>query len=645
MEYNSLIISSLNQFKTRVNSFQTGENSRETLKMISNELDNVESLILIHSHKIGNYSVFLSEIQSLRLKILTIRKMNPTPQKKHSFFTQTLAKMKENYINKVSASFIRTENINSKDVDGEDILNNNQAFSKKKIKTENFDRNTKNPSKNENPMKNEFFMKNTNIQNEFRKTTLNNEIPQDYPLFPQRKSFDRVQANNPNSYFPDQNMKNTYQNININNNFANPNTLNSNISNNNYYKQYNSNNTKNTYKQQQQQFKENNDNNMNTSAGFVTAKDQLRLNNPSKYQPPQTDYQEAEDKPSAISTLNKKFQPPYKTSSKPQNKTPSSLLSKSKGNDDKIKGIDQKMIETIESEILDNSPKISWMDIAGLDSQKTKIIEMIVWPFSNPDIFKGIRAPPRGLLLFGPPGTGKTMIGKAIASDTNFTFFSISASSLTSKWVGEGEKMVKALFMLASAYQPAVIFIDEVDSLLCSRSENENEASRRIKTEFLCQMEGTNTNPNERLLFIGATNRPQELDDAALRRFVKKLYIPLPNHKGRASFLKNLIQKEMEMGNSYELDDNEIEEIVHETKGYSGADLRNLCAEAALNPIRDVIDITKLVKEKLRATNISDFKFALKQVKPTVSQKDLKQYLDWNKNYGTVQFNEDELEN
>ena len=124
----------------------------------------------------------------------------------------------------------------------------------------------------------------------------------------------------------------------------------------------------------------------------------------------------------------------------------------------------------------------------------------------------------------------------------------------------KGEKMVKALFMLASAYQPAVIFIDEVDSLLCSRSENENEASRRIKTEFLCQMEGTNTNPNERLLFIGATNRPQELDDAALRRFVKKLYIPLPNHKGRASFLKNLIQKEMEMGNSYELDDNEIEE-------------------------------------------------------------------------------------
>lgn len=115
--------------------------------------------------------------------------------------------------------------------------------------------------------------------------------------------------------------------------------------------------------------------------------------------------------------------------------------------------------------------------------------------------------------------------------------------------------MVKTLFSLAGMYQPSVVFIDEVDSLLCARTENENESSRRIKTEFLCQMDGANTNPNERILLIGATNRPQELDDAALRRFVKKLYIPLPNGTGRREFIVNLIEKEKEAGNKYEMDE------------------------------------------------------------------------------------------
>ncbi len=118
--------------------------------------------------------------------------------------------------------------------------------------------------------------------------------------------------------------------------------------------------------------------------------------------------------------------------------------------------------------------------------------------------------------------------------------------------------MVKTLFSLAGMYQPSVVFIDEVDSLLCARTENENESSRRIKTEFLCQMDGANTNANERILLIGATNRPQELDDAALRRFVKKLYIPLPNGFGRRQFIENLIEKEREMGNKYEIEEKVI---------------------------------------------------------------------------------------
>lgn len=136
---------------------------------------------------------------------------------------------------------------------------------------------------------------------------------------------------------------------------------------------------------------------------------------------------------------------------------------------------------------------IGWNDIAGLELAKKNINEIIIWPMLRPDIFRGLRAPPRGVLFFGPPGTGKTLLGKAIAAQSKSTFMSISASTLTSKWVGEGEKMVRTMFAIAAIHQPTVIFIDEIDSLLCARSESDMESSRRLKTEFLVQLDGANT--------------------------------------------------------------------------------------------------------------------------------------------------------
>ena len=142
-------------------------------------------------------------------------------------------------------------------------------------------------------------------------------------------------------------------------------------------------------------------------------------------------------------------------------------------------------MRSIEESILDHSPSVNWDDIKGLADVKRTLNETIVLPILKPEIFKGLLSPSRGILLYGPPGNGKTMLAKAIATECKSTFFNCSASTLTSKWMGEGEKLMKCLFALAAERAPAVIFIDEIDRIMGARGGQEHEASRRLKTEFL----------------------------------------------------------------------------------------------------------------------------------------------------------------
>uniref|UniRef100_A0A914YY50 AAA+ ATPase domain-containing protein n=1 Tax=Panagrolaimus superbus TaxID=310955 RepID=A0A914YY50_9BILA len=295
-----------------------------------------------------------------------------------------------------------------------------------------------------------------------------------------------------------------------------------------------------------------------------------------------------------------------------------------------LKHFEQHIIEHIESEILTSNNNVTWDAVAGLEQAKKTLREIVVFPFLRPDLFKGLRAPSKGVLLFGPPGTGKTLIAGCVANQARATFFNVSVSTVMSKWVGEGEKVVRALFQIARLKLPSIIFIDEIDALLSARKDGDHESSRRVKTEFLIQMDGIATNSDERLLVLGATNKPEDIDEAARRRFPKRLYIALPDFEAR----KGMIQRHMNT-NCNELKDTDYNELATMTDGFSGADMFHFAKEAAYGPLRDVInDIEKIPEDKIRPIKFDDFLNVLPTVKPTVLESELESYLEWDKKFG-----------
>ncbi|XP_027331852.1 spastin isoform X2 [Abrus precatorius] len=292
---------------------------------------------------------------------------------------------------------------------------------------------------------------------------------------------------------------------------------------------------------------------------------------------------------------------------------------------------DTKLVEMINTAIVDRSPSVRWEDVAGLEKAKQALMEMVILPTKRRDLFTGLRKPARGLLLFGPPGNGKTMLAKAVASESEATFFNVSAASLTSKWVGEGEKLVRTLFMVAISRQPSVIFIDEIDSIMSTRLANENDASRRLKSEFLIQFDGVTSNPDDIVIVIGATNKPQELDDAVLRRLVKRIYVPLPDENVRKLLLKHKLK-----GQAFSLPNRDLERLVKETEGYSGSDLQALCEEAAMMPIRELgADILTVKANQVRGLRYEDFKKAMTVIRPSLNKSKWEELERWNEEFGS----------
>ncbi|KAK4593220.1 hypothetical protein RGQ29_017381 [Quercus rubra] len=239
----------------------------------------------------------------------------------------------------------------------------------------------------------------------------------------------------------------------------------------------------------------------------------------------------------------------------------------------------------LDSVIIREKPNVKWSDVAGLESAKQALQEAVILPVKFPQFFTGKRKPWRAFLLYGPPGTGKSYLAKAVATEADSTFFSVSSSDLVSKWMGESEKLVSNLFQMARDNAPSIIFIDEIDSLCGQRGEgNESEASRRIKTELLVQMQGVGSD-DQKVLVLAATNTPYALDQAIRRRFDKRIYIPLPDLKARQHMFK------VHLGDTpHNLTESDFEHLAHKTEGFSGSDIAVCVKDVLFEPVRETRD-------------------------------------------------------
>ena len=277
--------------------------------------------------------------------------------------------------------------------------------------------------------------------------------------------------------------------------------------------------------------------------------------------------------------------------------------------------------------IVTEKPKVNWEEVVGLDTAKKAIKEAIVYPVQRPDLFP--LGWPRGILLFGPPGCGKTLIAAAVATELDATFYSIDAASIMSKWLGEAEQNVAKLFgsarKSANDGKPAIVFVDELDSLM-GQHTNEVGGEIRVRNQFLKEMDGVMDKGKALHVYvIGATNKPWDLDWAFIRRFQKRILVPLPDHPTRLMMLK------LYTSNLQIEPDVDLHELARLSEGFSGSDIRDVCQSAQLKLIGEFFETGKAMDKeaKPRLLTMGDFRSILEDRKPSVSMGMLSHYSRW----------------
>ncbi|XP_031553826.1 ATPase family AAA domain-containing protein 1-like [Actinia tenebrosa] len=272
---------------------------------------------------------------------------------------------------------------------------------------------------------------------------------------------------------------------------------------------------------------------------------------------------------------------------------------------------------------------VEWTQIGGLQDTIQEVKETVILPIRQRDIFEGsqLLAPPKGVLIYGPPGCGKTMIAKATAKEAGCRFLNLQVSSLTDKWYGESQKLAAAVFSLAIKLQPCIIFIDEIDSFLRARDKTDHEATAMMKAQFMSLWDGLLTDRDCQVIIMGATNRPQDVDKAILRRMPASFHVGLPNEKQREEILRIILGHE-NVDDEVFLNLNELASI---TNGFSGSDLREVCRVAAMSCVRDYLKDRRdesgdngsetLVQTMLRPINMNDLNKSALQYSSSVALK------------------------
>ncbi|XP_058479172.1 fidgetin-like [Solea solea] len=309
--------------------------------------------------------------------------------------------------------------------------------------------------------------------------------------------------------------------------------------------------------------------------------------------------------------------------------------------EEQLKTSDPHLLDMVTSEIVQQGPPVDWSDIAGLEMAKATLKEEILWPILRPDMFSSLGPTPRCVLLFGPRGSGRTLLGRCLASQLGAPFLQLSGSTLATKWLAEGEKIIRASFLVARCRQPSVLFISEVDMLLSAHLSEESPINR-LKGELLAQLDsllmGSGEDGGNQVLVVCSTSRPQDMDEGLRRYFARRVLVPLPDSGARHFIVNQLLAQSQ---HKYCLSEEELALLVQRTEGFSGLDLTRLCQEALVGLLHisaQGMDMTGMMSRgQIRPLTYQDFESVFCKFQPSISQKEIDTYTEWNKMFGCSQ--------